>query len=244
MREENQLKIVVGIATYNESLNIEGLIEEIHNHLPNQTILVVDDNSPDKTGDVVKKVMEKDGLVKLIERPGKLGLGSAHMAMMKYAIDMNFDALITMDADFSHQPKYLKNFNTLLREYDFVIGSRYIEGGKSHYGFYRSLISKSANLGAQKLAGITLKECTTAYRGFKTSLLKKIPFSKIKSNGYSFMVEMLYHVEQHTTKKIEFPIEFIDRMKGTSKINKKEMIQSIFTLLRLYKNRVTSLNKG
>ncbi|MBF0315534.1 MAG: polyprenol monophosphomannose synthase [Oligoflexia bacterium] len=231
------MKIVVGVATYNEAQNIERLVEEIHSHLPNQRVLIIDDNSPDGTGKVIEKMMENDPYLRMIHRPGKMGLGSAHIVMMKYAMENDFDALITMDADFSHAPSDLPTIAEHLKNYDFVIGSRYIEGGKSHYGFYRTLISKVANWGAQKMAGIPLCECTTAYRGFRVELLRKVQLNEVRSNGYSFMVEMLYHVVQHTNKLKEFPIEFVDRVCGKSKINKKEMVQSALTLVRLWFDR-------
>lgn len=236
------MKIVIGVATYNEAQNIERLINAIHSFLPEQRVLVIDDNSPDGTGQIVQRLMENDPHLRMIHRPGKMGLGSAQIVLMKYAIENNFDVLISMDADFSHDPKYLPTMANLIKDYDFVIGSRYMEGGKSHYGFYRTLISKVANWGARKMAGIPLAECTTAYRAFSVDLLRKLPLSEVRSNGYSFMVEILYHVIRHTKKTKEFPIEFLDRTHGKSKINKKEMIQSAITLLRLWNMRRNTSN--
>lgn len=232
------MKILVGIATYNEALNIERLIEAIHRHLPQRHILVLDDNSPDGTARLVEALAASDRYLTLIKRPGKLGLGSATLAMMRYAVDNAFDALIVMDADFSHDPRSLPLMAELLERNDFVTGSRYVEGGKCEYGLYRTLVSKAANWGARRLAGIELRECTTAYRGFKTSLLGRLPLERIKSTGYSFQVEVLYHIVRHTDKTAEFPIVFADRAYGVSKINKKEMVMSVLTLLRLFKRRV------
>ncbi|NLN39353.1 MAG: polyprenol monophosphomannose synthase [Smithella sp.] len=232
------MKILVGIATYNEALNIERLIAAIHRHLPQRHILVLDDNSPDGTARLVEALAASDRYLTLIKRPGKLGLGSATLAMMRYAVDNAFDALIVMDADFSHDPRSLPLMAELLERNDFVTGSRYVEGGKCEYGLYRTLVSKVANWGARRLAGIELRECTTAYRGFKTSLLGRLPLERIKSTGYSFQVEVLYHIVRHTDKTAEFPIVFADRAYGVSKINKKEMVMSVLTLLRLFKRRV------
>ncbi|MBF0207176.1 MAG: polyprenol monophosphomannose synthase [Oligoflexia bacterium] len=234
------MKLVIGVATYNEALNIESLVSEIHRYLPEQRVLIIDDNSPDGTRDVVEKMMVNDPYLRIIHRPGKMGLGTAHIVMMRYVVENNFDGLITMDADFSHQPKYLPQIAGYLwarDAYDFVIGSRYVDGGRSCYGFSRNLISKIANWGANKLAGIPLKECTTAYRGYRSELLRKLPLGEIKSNGYSFMVESLYHVIRCTDKIIELPIEFIDRKRGSSKINRKEMLESACNLLRLFYRR-------
>ena len=167
-----------------------------------------------------------------------MGLGSATLAMMRYAIENGFDVLIVMDADFSHDPQDLPLMIELMEQNDFVTGSRYVEGGKCGYGFYRRAISKTANWGTRRLAGIPLGECTTAFRGFKTALLKRLPLAQIKSTGYSFQVEVLYHIVRHTDKTAEFPIFFADRAYGESKINKKEMMMSALTLLRLLKRRI------
>ncbi|MBF0298501.1 MAG: polyprenol monophosphomannose synthase [Oligoflexia bacterium] len=234
------MKIVIGVATYNEALNIERLITEIHQNIPNQRILVLDDNSPDGTATIVDRLMSSDPHLRILRRPGKLGLGSATLTMMKYAVENNFDAIIIMDADFSHDPKELPIIAKLLEENDFVTGSRYIEGGKCQYGLYRTIISKVANWGARNMAGIPLYECTTAYRGFRTELLRKLPMEKIRSSGYSFQVEVLYYIVRQTNKLKEFPIVFADRILGQSKINKKEMMMSAITLLRLLKKRILS----
>ncbi len=234
------MKILVGVATYNEAENIERLIAAIHRHLPGRHILVLDDNSPDGTARLVEELAALDSRIILLKRPGKLGLGSATFAMMSYAIDKGFDALIVMDADFSHDPRSLPLMAELLERNDFVTGSRYVEGGKCEYGLYRTLVSKAANWGARRLAGIELRECTTAYRGFKTSLLKRLPLAQIKSTGYSFQVEVLYHIVRHTDKTAEFPILFADRAYGESKINKMEMMTGVLTLLRLLKLRIMS----
>lgn len=234
------MKIAVGVATYNEALNIERLIQAIHSHFPHQMVLVLDDNSPDGTAGIVDQLMSSDPYLCILKRPGKLGLGSATKTLMGYAMEKGFDAIIMMDADFSHDPKILPVIAQLLEKNDFVTGSRYVPGGKCEYGFYRTLVSKAANWGARHIAGIPLRECTTAYRGFKTSLLKKLPLNEIKSNGYSFQVEVLFHIVQHTDKIAEFPIVFADRVLGESKINKKEMLMSVLTLLRLLKQRIES----
>jgi len=232
------VKIVVGVATYNEALNIERLIKEIHSSFPNQMVLVLDDNSPDGTAGIVDRLMTSDPYLSILKRPGKSGLGSATLTLMKYAIENDFDAIIMMDADFSHDPKELPMIAKLLENHDFVTGSRYMPGGKCHYGLYRTIVSKVANWGARHMAGIPLHECTTAYRGFKTQLLKKLPLDEIKSTGYSFQVEVLFYIVRHTSKVAEFPIAFTDRLLGESKINIKEMMMSILTLLRLLKRRI------
>src|SRR5262249_45491682 len=141
-------------------------------------------------------------------RPGKLGLGSAHKLAMLYARDEGFDVLITMDADFSHHPRYLPTFLELLCENDFVTGSRYMSGGKSDYGAGRTFISRTANLFAKAALGLPLEENTTMYRGFTAELLARMNIEAIQSEGYSFAVESLHQVSQVTSRLAEFPIHF------------------------------------
>ena len=159
---------------------------------------------------------------------------------MKYALEKEFDYLITLDADFSHDPKHLPEMIEALKTNDFVTGSRYIEGGLSEYGPYRQTISRVANILARTMLNIHLKECTTAYRGFRRELLLKLNLDRIQSDGYSFMVEILFYITHMTSKMFEFPIHFEDRRAGQSKINKIEIFKSIMTLCRLFYLRVVS----
>lgn len=232
-------KTLVFTATYNESLNITKLIEDIFKYLPQTDILVVDDNSPDGTGKILDEIAQKNSKVKVIHRKGKLGLGTAHIQGMEYAVANNYDVLVTMDADFSHDPKYLPTMLKLMDANDFVIGSRYVEGGGLGYGFIRTFISKTANFLARLLLSIKLQECTTSYRGFKKELLKKILNSKISSTGYSFFFEMVFIVSRLTPKVAEFPIYFADRVHGESKISKQEIIKGVTTLFKLFFRRIT-----
>ena len=156
-------RILVFAATFNEVDNIEDLVQEIFAHLPNQEALIVDDDSPDGTGKLLDRMAADDPRVHVIHRLGKLGLGSAHLLAMHYALRHEYDFLITMDADFSHHPKYLPQIVECLRENDFVIGSRYIKGGHCDYGFIRSTISKTANALTRLMLGIKLHETTTSY---------------------------------------------------------------------------------
>lgn len=232
-------KVLVFTATYNESLNIKNLIDEIFKYTPQADILVIDDNSPDGTGKILDDLVAKNSKIKVIHRTGKLGLGTAHVQGMEYAVKNNYDILVTMDADFSHHPKYLPTMISLMDNHDFVIGSRYVKGGGLGYGFVRTFISKSANLLARLLLSIKLKECTTSYRGFNRDLLIKILNSKIDSTGYSFFFEMVYLVSKLTKKVTEFPIYFADRVAGESKISKQEIYRGITTLLKLFWRRIT-----
>jgi dolichol-phosphate mannosyltransferase len=231
-------RILICTATYNEVDNIEELIEKIFQYLPEQEVLVIDDASPDGTGILLDKLAAQNNSIHVIQRPEKLGLGTAHKLAMKYAVHSGFDILITMDADFSHHPKYLTTFVELLSENDFVIGSRYIAGGGLGYSFMRTFISRTANILARYLLGIPLKECTTSYRGFQASLLKRLNVDAIHSDGYSFFVESIFYVSLLTRKISEFPIYFEDRRAGTSKISKIEIFKSILNLMRLFYMRL------
>lgn len=232
-------KVLVFTATYNESLNIKSLVQEIFQYAPSVDILVIDDNSPDGTGKILDELASKNSKIKVIHRQGKLGLGTAHVQGMEYALKNNYDVLVTMDADFSHHPKYLPTMLSLMESHDFVIGSRYVNGGGLGYGFIRTTISKTANFLARLLLSIKLKECTTSYRGFKRTLLVKILNSKIDSTGYSFFFEMVYLVSKLTSNVTEFPIYFADRIHGESKISKQEIYRGVTTLFKLFWRRVT-----
>ena len=167
-----------------------------------------------------------------------MGLGTAHKLAMQFAIKNKFDILISMDADFSHHPKYLPKIVKNLEENDFVIGSRYIKGGGLEYGFLRHSLSVTANFLTRNLLKIPLKECTTSYRGFQVSLLKKINLHIIRSDGYSFFIECIHYIHNLTNKITEFPIFFYDRHSGKSKISKIEIIKSIICLGKLFSKKL------
>ena len=231
-------KILVFFATYNEADNIENLLKCTFEHLPDQELLVVDDDSPDGTGEMLDKFVQTNKKVSVIHRPRKLGLGTAHKLAMLYAIKNQFDILITMDADFSHHPEYLPTLVDLMNDNDFVIGSRYVKGGGLSYGFFRRTLSITANILTRHMLKIPLKECTTSYRGFQVSLLKKINLNLIRSEGYSFFIESIYIIHRLTDKITEFPIFFYDRQSGNSKISKIEIIKSVFCLGKLFYKRI------
>src|SRR5262249_1037211 len=191
------------------------------------------DASPDGTGDILDRLAQELPRLSVIHRPGKLGLGSAHKLAMLYARDAGFDVLVTMDADFSHHPRYLPTFLEMLETYDFVTGSRYMPGGRSDYGPGRTFISRTANLFAKAALGLPLAENTTMYRGFTSELLRRVRIEAIKSEGYSFAVESLHEVARVTDKLAEFPIHFENRATGASKISEVEIYRAMFTIQRI-----------
>ncbi len=229
---------LVFTATYNEADNVENLLNEIISHLPDADILIVDDQSPDGTGPLLDQLAAKNSRIHVVHRPSKLGLGTAHLLAMKYALHHNYEHLITMDADFSHNPKYLTIMKQLLEDNDFVIGSRYAKGGRCDYGLVRTLISRTANTLARYLLGIPTHEATTSYRGFSVDLLRQMDLNSIWSDGYSFFMESIFVVRLATRKLAEFPIHFEDRRAGTSKISKREIFKAIYNIFRLFYRRL------
>src|SRR6185437_13729185 len=179
-------KILVFTATYNEIDNIASLLDAIFAALPACDVLVVDDNSPDKTGDLLDQLQRREPRLQVIHRPRKNGLGTAHKLAVKYALAEKYDALITMDADFSHDPSYLPVMVRELEQAEFVIGSRYVAGGSCEYPLSRVVLSRVANSLARTVLGIPVHETTTSYRGFRRSLLQRMNIDAIRSEGYSY----------------------------------------------------------
>ncbi len=236
--------LLIFTATYNEADNIASLIDEVFATLPQCEILVVDDNSPDGTGAVLDRIKAEDPRLHVVHRPSKNGLGTAHKLAIKYALAEGYQALITMDADFSHDPKYLPGIVRLLESAEFVIGSRYAPGGSCEYPLSRVLLSRGANALARGLLGIQVHETTTSYRGFRRSLLQRMNVDAIHADGYSFFIECIYQVsrimdaEKISGGMLELPIRFADRRAGTTKVSKKEIWRGITTLCRLAARRV------
>jgi len=230
---------LVFTATYNESDNIESLVSEVFAALPRCEMLVVDDNSPDGTGDILDRLAATERRLHVIHRPGKNGLGTAHKLAVKYAVAHGYPALITMDADFSHDPRYLPEMIRQLEHAEFVIGSRYVAGGSCEYPLSRVLLSRVANSLTRGILSIPVHETTTSYRGFRRSLLERMDIDAIRADGYSYFVESIYQVSRIAhgngkhTAMAEFPIRFVDRRAGTTKISKKEIWKGFSTLARL-----------
>ena len=227
-------KILVFTATFNEKENIHKLINKIKRFNPQVHILVVDDNSPDGTGHIIKKLQKKFKNLYLISRKKKEGLDSAHKLGYNYAIKKKYDFLITMDADLSHDPKKIKNFIKYLPNYNFVIGSRYIKGGKCLMKGRRLFLSKYGNLIIRKILGINLTEFTTSYRGFNIKKLNQFSLNKVKTRGYSFFMCTVFEIYNRSYSIKEIPIIFKDRTSGVSKIPKLEIIRTLKNLFIIW----------
>ena len=224
---------LVIIPTYNERENIESIIKDVLKQNIPVDVLVVDDNSPDGTGDIVRRLQEKDSRIHLIERSGKLGLGTAYIEGFKWAIENGYDFVFEMDADFSHNPNDLPRLYHALNDFDLVIGSRYIKGIRvENWPPSRKLLSYSANLFARFVTGVPVRDLTSGFKGIRSSILKKLDLGKIKADGYGFQIEIHYYSYWNGFRVKEIPIVFVDRRAGKSKMS-KQIIKEAFQVVIL-----------
>ncbi|MBV8694362.1 MAG: polyprenol monophosphomannose synthase [Ktedonobacteraceae bacterium] len=227
------MKTVIIIPTYNEVENLRPLLETTLSHVPETDILIVDDNSPDGTGQLADQIHEEDARVHVLHRAGKLGLGTAYIAGFKYAIAHGYDAAFEMDADFSHDPRYLPDFLKAIEKADLVIGSRYIRGGDTpNWSPMRRLISGAGNIFARFMLGIPVHDCTAGFRCYRREVLEGIDLDTVQSQGYAFQVELAYRVMQQGFKIVEIPIIFLDRRVGKSKMSRKIIMEAFAYVLR------------
>lgn len=227
-------RLLVSLATYNERDNIAPLVQAIHQQVPHADILIIDDNSPDGTGQLADDLASRDSQIHVLHRPGKLGLGTATVAAIQYAMEQYYDLLLNLDADFSHPPRYLPALLKGMAQYDVMIGSRYIEGGGTeHWPVTRKIISRSVNRMVRMLFRMPVKDASGAFRCYRVSKLREVPLDRIKSRGYSFQQEMLYRCHKAGCRLGEAPIIFENRRAGASKVNWKEAARSISMLLWL-----------
>jgi dolichol-phosphate mannosyltransferase len=228
------MKAIVIVPTYNEAENIANLINKIFSVDSNLNILVIDDNSPDGTAEIVKRISEKDPRVNLIQRPGKLGLGTAYIEGFKYALANGYEAIFEMDADFSHNPEDIPRFLDALEDADLVIGSRYLTGvNVINWPLRRLMLSYFANLYTRIITGMPVRDATGGYKCFRAEALKQIDLDKIKTNGYGFQIEMNFRFWAKGFRVKEIPIVFVDRRNGVSKMNKKIILEAVFLVWKL-----------
>jgi dolichol-phosphate mannosyltransferase len=225
-------RILVSLCTYNECDNLGPLVDEIRRTLPAADVLVLDDNSPDGTGKLADELHEADPNVLVEHRAGKLGLGSAILAAMRYAMDHQYDLLINMDADFSHHPRYLPALLAGMENRDVMIGSRYVPGGGSaHWPLSRRLMSAGVNRLVRLLMRIPARDTSGAYRCYRVSLLRRAGLDRVISRGYSFQQEVLYRCRKANARMGESPIMFENRRAGSSKVNPREAVRSLSVIL-------------
>jgi len=242
---EGNPKVCVVIPTYNERENIGSLLERLlavsSSHGINLQVLVVDDNSPDGTADLVEEFAGKTPNIRLLRRPGKLGLGSAYKEGFTKALrELKAEILVEMDADGSHHPEQLPSLLSKISEgYDVVVGSRYVAGGSiKGWSLKRKLTSAGANLLARKLCGLRVKDATSGFRAFKASALKRIGLERLSASGYAFQIETLYWAARLGLKIGETPITFTNRLKAKSKLNLGEILAYTTLCFRLFLKRL------
>ena len=234
------MNIFVVLPTYNEADNLGRLVPALLELPVPLRVVVVDDNSPDGTGNLADaQAAGQPDRVAVIHRPRKLGLGTAYLTGFRKALADGADAVLTMDADFSHQPAAIPSLVERLAEADLVIGSRYVPGGGAvDSPFARRLLSRGANLVAHALLGLRARDVTAGFRLYRRAVLESIPLDRIFSSGYSFLIEMLFLVQQRGWRIAEVPIQFHDREAGRSKVSRAEIGRAWYTVARLSYRRL------
>jgi dolichol-phosphate mannosyltransferase len=224
--------VLVSLATYNEHDNLAPLIRAIHAVLPQADVLVIDDNSPDGTGRLADELAAADPRIHVRHRQGKLGLGSAILAGMRYAMDHHYPLLVNMDADFSHHPRYLPALLEGMKSHDVMIGSRYVPGGGAeNWPLARRLMSRGVNSMVRLLMRIPARDTSGAFRCYRVAKLRDTHLERLLSRGYSFQQEVLYLCRQAGCRIGEIPILFENRRAGASKVNPREALRSMGVIL-------------
>ena len=232
-------KTLVTVATYNEIENLPRLVDAIFETAAEVDILVIDDNSPDGTGRWCDERAMADCRVHCLHREGKLGLGTAILAGMQYALEQGYKHVLNMDADFSHPPRYLPDLLAGMDPpdgppVDVMIGSRYVPGGGVEgWPWKRRFMSSGVNLYSRWLLSLKPKDCSGAFRCYRTELLAKLDLSRVRSRGYSFQEEILWHLKRLGARFGETPITFVDRTAGSSKINSREAVAALWIIFTL-----------
>ena len=228
------MKALVIIPTYNERENIEAIVPAVLEKDPSLHVLIVDDNSPDGTGRIADSMSQADQRVFVIHRSGKMGLGTAYISGFKFALEKKYDLVFEMDCDFSHDPRYISDFLRAAKEADLVLGSRYISGvNVVNWPISRLLLSYYANVYSRILTGLPVKDATGGFKCFRRQVLEAIDLDRVKSNGYSFQIEMSFRAWKKGFTIKEIPIVFEDRKVGQSKMSKSIVREAIWMVWRL-----------
>ena len=228
-------RAIVIIPTYNERENITRIIPAVLSQNSALEVLVVDDGSPDGTGDIVDSIAAQDPRVHVIHRAGKLGLGTAYVAGFRWALERDYELIFEMDADFSHNPERLPYFLEAIKSADLVLGSRYQNGQINvvNWPISRLFLSYSANIYARRVTGLRVFDATGGFKCFRRRVLESIDLGDVKSNGYAFQIEMTYRAWKKGFRIIEIPIVFVDRTEGSSKMSKKIVREAVWMVWRL-----------
>jgi dolichol-phosphate mannosyltransferase len=229
-------RALIAIPTYNEAPNLPNLVPQVLAQDPRLEVLVVDDNSPDGTGRIAEELARKnDGRVHVLHREGKLGLGTAYITAFRWALERGYDYVFEMDADFSHDPVYLKDFLKAIESADVVLGSRYLEGKVAvvNWPMGRLMLSYCANIYARWVTGLRIWDLTGGFKCFRRRVLETIDLSQVRSNGYAFQIEMSVRAWRKGFKLRETPIVFVDRTEGHSKMNRAIVREAVWMVPRL-----------
>jgi dolichol-phosphate mannosyltransferase len=228
-------RALVIIPTYNERFNVARIIPAVLAQDPSIEVLVVDDGSPDGTGQVVDGIAANNPRVHVIHREGKLGLGTAYIAGFRWALERKYDLVFEMDADFSHNPDTLPEFLVAIKEADVVHGSRYQDGRVNvvNWPMSRLFLSYTANIYARAVTGLPIFDTTAGFKCFRRNVLESIDLNSVKSNGYAFQIEMSFRAWKRGFRLVEIPIIFVDRTEGVSKMSKKIVREAVWMVWRL-----------
>jgi dolichol-phosphate mannosyltransferase len=228
-------RALVIVPTYNERENIARLIETVLAQDPRLEVLVVDDGSPDGTGEIVDGIMATNYRVHIKRRPSKLGLGTAYIAGFQWALERKYDFIFEMDADFSHDPSHLRDFLRAIAASDLVLGSRYRNGKVTvvNWPIARLMLSYFANVYARAVTGLPVWDATGGFKCFRRAVLEAIDLSKVRSNGYAFQIEMSFRAWMRGFRIVEIPIVFVDRTEGQSKMSKHIIVEAVWMVWRL-----------
>ena len=228
-------RALVIVPTYNERENIRRLVDSVLKQDGRLELLIVDDGSPDGTGQIVAELEAADRRVHLLEREKKMGLGTAYIAGFRWALERDYQYILEMDADFSHDPAHLQQFLRAIENADLVLGSRYQQGRVTvvNWPITRLILSYSANLYARAVTGLPVWDATGGFKCFRRSVLEAIDLSRVRSNGYAFQIEMSYRAWKRGFRIAEIPIVFVDRTEGTSKMSKSIVREAIWMVWRL-----------
>jgi dolichol-phosphate mannosyltransferase len=225
---------VVVIPTYNERENIGQVVDAVRASGASCDVLVVDDSSPDGTGELVEALAASRPGLAALHRPRRLGLGSAYVDGFRHVLARGYDRVFSMDADLSHDPRYLPDFLAAIERYDVVVGSRYLTGvSVVNWPIWRLALSLTANAYARVVTGLPVRDCTSGFQCFRADVLRRIHLDAIRTNGYSFLIELKYRARRAGFTVGEIPIIFVDRRRGTSKITRREIYASIATVWKL-----------
>jgi dolichol-phosphate mannosyltransferase len=228
------MRTLIVMPTYNEKDNLESIASAIHAVLPDPHLLVIDDGSPDGTGAIADRLAAADDRIHVLHRQGKLGLGSAYLTGFRWALQRDYDAIFEMDADFSHQPRYLPAMRQALGTHDMVVGSRYVQGGGTQsWTLLRKLVSRGGGLYARTVLGMKVRDLTAGFVGYRASTLRALDLDAIGATGYGFQLEMKYRVHRAGLSIAEVPIVFPDRVAGESKMSGGIFVEALLLVWKL-----------